>query len=229
LKILPRNDSYTGVERAMPFDGAAAGNVDPWTHITEEANERVCTVLRSFISSRLKGYPNGSEFLTCGRDALYAYFRAGQHFLGDQLNLALEPYKERLFALDLSSYLQLLCALHMEHLVLVHVSRNRPSSEAGWFSLVTEGAGDIYGRPRAYVTEWRNQLDWFSDTQHGPARIVLRTYEEIASLVGSPPHRLPVFERLFWSDIGLRIAERAKAMYGHANWRQTVEVELASH
>jgi hypothetical protein len=217
----------TGLENAMSFSNDATENLDHWTRTMAAANQRVCTVLKSFVSARLVCYPNGAEFLTCGRDALYAYFRAAQYFLEDQLALALEPYKQRLLTLDLSCYLNLLCALHMEHLVLVYVSRHRPSSEADWFSLVTEGVGEIYGRPWDYVTQWRDRLDWFSDAQHGPARIVIKAYDEIAPLIGSPPHRLPVFERLFWSDIGLSIAERAKAMYSHANWRQTVEAELA--
>jgi hypothetical protein len=203
--------------------------MERWNQITEAANQQVCTVLKSFVSSRQARYPNGAEFLTCGRDALYAYFRGAQCFLGDQLDLALEPYKDRLFALNLESYLKLLCALHMEHLVLVHVGRNRPASDEGWFRLVTEGAGEIYGRCEAYLADWRDRLDWFSDRQHGPARIVFKAYEEIASLVGSPPlYRMPVFERLFWSDIGLSIAERSTALYADANWRSWVDAELQS-
>jgi hypothetical protein len=80
------------------------------------------------------------------------------------------------------------------------------------------------------VAQWCNQLDWFSDPQHGPARIVVRAYEEIEPIVGSPPpSRLPIFERLFWSDIELNIAERAQAIYSVPHWRQLVDTELAAH
>jgi len=202
-------------------------NLARWKGLKDEANERVRRVLKSFVASHLAHAPGATEFLGCARDALYAYFQAAQCFFYDQLEIMLAPYQERLVALTAPGYLSLLGTLHMTHLVFVHVSRHRPAAEASWFNLLTAGAAAMYGRPEGYVADWRARLDGFSDAQHGPARIVCKAYEEIAAVVGAPPYRMPVFERLFWSDIQFCIAERAKALYAVADWRQVVDAELA--
>jgi hypothetical protein len=161
----------------MPFWDAGGGERRPGNELGKEVHHRVCAVLKSFVPSRLARYPN-TEFLIGCRDALYAYFRGAQQFLGDQLDFALAPYKERLTALDPDRYLHLICALQMEHLLLVHAGKSRRAGEDESFHVLTDGAAEIYGHARSYVAQWCNQLDWFSDPQHGPARIVVRAYEE---------------------------------------------------
>jgi hypothetical protein len=196
-----------------------------WTEMKLEANRRVCTVLRSFVSTRLIRYPGWEEYFTQARNCLYAYYTAASGHLSDNLDTDLVKYKSNLLSLNADNYLRLVCPLHMQFIVASYLPKRGDADQDSWFFLLSEGVGDMYSRRQRYIMDWYSRLEWFSDPEHCSTRLAYKGYDEIAPILGLPESD-PI-ECIKWFQTGIHIAQRTQNILHTSDWHQAVERGIA--
>jgi len=199
-----------------------SNEIPEWDRITSEADSHVCTVLKTFVSSRLQDNPTGEKMFLLGRDALYAYFCGATSYISSQLDGELARYKSQLLSLQSSSYLKLLCALHTSHVVTMLLANPTSQKEQSWFYLLSEGICDIYNQPDEYMRDWFESLQYLAD---GPStRIAYRTYDEIAPILKLSPN--DPREVLSWGPIQLECVSAMRRLFDDPEWRASIDAKL---
>lgn len=212
----------------MALWDAITGKILHFNTTKVQANHKVCTALKTFVSSRLPNYPKGEKLFVQGRNELYAFYLGATGFISCNVDDSLAKYKRGLFSLNVHNYLCLISALHMGYVVAMYLSERESPAARNWFYLLSEGICDMYCRADNYAVEWFNRLDWICENEEAiGGRLSYKVYDEIAPILGLPQND-PI-ECATWSSILTECVRCRKVLHDQADWNTEVETELAAH
>ena len=214
----------------MALWDALTGKILHWNNVKEEANQRVCGVMKTFVSSRLTAYPGSEQVFTQARNVLVAQYLGTIEEISSDLDNAFAKYKKPLFSLNVNGYLRLICALHMGHEVGMFIGEQDASKQEKdiWFAIIVKGIVDMYRCPTSYSDRWFHRIPYIAEPgTPNASRLAMSIYDEIAPILGLPQN--DVYEGTFWFGVMRNCTVRARHLLDMPTIDQLVQGVITAY
>jgi hypothetical protein len=207
------------------FWNVVTGRTLNWNKMREEANARVLAALRKFAPARSGKYPEHA--LQQCRNLRYAFYSAAEIYFVNYAEKELPDNVERLYSLNASSYLCLICAFETSMSTLLFLSKPERIDGEPWYLLDLESIRDTYDRPASYAQDWYDKRGWIMEADNWKARLGFRLYDEIAPILGLETNTInATLQSIVWFTTAHSCLEVAAEMYASPRWNEEVEFSL---